>query len=114
MAWAMAGPLRLSVAVLEVGIPSCIGGYVFLEVVAKILFTLTWVVPSDASPPALASDSGDLAGDQCDKPVRWQWPFGPAAARGVPQPSKYHSPRFVAANASVAPFSLAPTFQVRV
>jgi hypothetical protein len=86
VAWAMAGPLGFSVAVFEVGIPSCAGGYVFLEVVPKILFIIARVIRPDASPAALTGDSGDLAWDKGDESVRWERAFDAAATRGVPYP----------------------------
>jgi hypothetical protein len=110
----MAGPLGFSVSVIAVGIPGRIGGYVFLEVVAKVLFIIAWVIRPDTGPAALAGNVGDVPRGQGNKPVCRQRPIDPAAAGGVPDPPEHHAPRFVAADASVAPLSLATTLQVRV
>jgi len=50
--------------VLVVGIPSRIGGYVFLEVVAEVLFILALGVRPDTGPAAFAGNVGDLPGGQ--------------------------------------------------
>lgn len=60
----MAGAFGLSIPVLEVGILSRVGGYVSLEVVAEVFFTLASVIRPDISPAALADSVGDLPRSQ--------------------------------------------------